>query len=316
MRTLRESLARVAGVEQVSLSNTPPSSGSVSVTGFYFEGEDERNSKSTQVKLIDGNYTTLYGIGIVAGKNVEDNDTARGFLVNEELVRISGFENPEDILGKRMLMWGRTLPVVGVVKNFHTVSLRERIEPTVMMNSIDGYRTLSLKINPARLQNVIGQAKEKWEDAYPEHIFDYQFLDDQIREFYEGEQKMSAMLTVFTGVAIFIGCLGLFGLATFMANQKTKEVGVRKALGASVESIVFLFSKEYMRLILIGFLLASPAVWFLMNKWLENFAYKISIGPLVFLSALTLTFLVAILTVGYRSFKAAMVNPIKSLRYE
>ena len=117
-------------------------------------------------------------------------------------------------------------------------------------------------------------------------------------------------------MAIFIGCLGLFGLATFMANQKTKEIGVRKALGASVESIVFLFSKEFFILILIGFVLASPAVWFVMNKWLENFAYKISIGPLVFITGLAITLVVAILTVGYKSFRAAIVNPINSLRYE
>jgi ABC-type antimicrobial peptide transport system permease subunit len=117
-------------------------------------------------------------------------------------------------------------------------------------------------------------------------------------------------------MAIFIGCLGLFGLATFMANQKTKEIGVRKAMGASVESIVFLFSKEYVKLILIGFFLAAPVVWYVMNKWLEGFAYKITIGPTVFIFGLLVTLTVAILTVGYRSFKAAIVNPIKSLRYE
>jgi ABC-type antimicrobial peptide transport system permease subunit len=184
------------------------------------------------------------------------------------------------------------------------------------MNSIQGYQTLSIKIHPAQLQRVIAAVKAKWEAAYPDHIFDYQFLDDHIREFYEGEQKMSVLLTAFTTIAIFIGCLGLFGLATFMANQKTKEIGVRKAMGASVESIVFLFSKEYVKLIFIGFVLASPAVWFLMNKWLEGFAYKITIGPAVFISGLSLTLTIAILTVGYRSFKAAIVNPIKSLRYE
>ena len=175
---------------------------------------------------------------------------------------------------------------------------------------------MSIRLNQADLKHVINAIETKWGNAYPEHIFDYQFLDEHIREFHEGEQKMSVLLSVFTSMAIFIGCLGLFGLATFMANQKTKEIGVRKALGASVESIIFLFSKEYVKLIFIGFLLASPAVWFLMNKWLENFAYKISIGPLVFITGLALTLLVAILTVGYKSFRAAIVNPIKSLRYE
>ncbi|MEX2231667.1 MAG: FtsX-like permease family protein, partial [Cyclobacteriaceae bacterium] len=316
VRTLREQVGQLAGVESVSLSSTPPSSGSVSGTGFYFDGEAESDRKDTQVKQIDGNYISLYAIDLIAGANLEDNDTARGFLVNEELVRVSGLERPEEIIGKRIHMWGRNLPVVGVVRDFHTVSLRERIEPTVLMNNIEGYRTLSLKVNQAQLRQIIREVKTKWEYAYPEHIFDYEFLDEHIQEFYEGEQKMSIVLTVFTSMAIFIGCLGLFGLATFMANQKTKEIGVRKAMGASVESIVLLFSKEYLKLIFIGFLLASPAVWFLMNKWLETFAYKITIGPVVFVTGLALTLLIAILTVGYKSFKAAIVNPIKSLRYE
>lgn len=316
MRTLREEISRLAGVEYVSLSNTPPSSGSVNSSGFYFEGEEENQRRQAHIKQIDGNYVTLYDISLLAGSDLPDYDTAKGFLVNQTLVRLAGMQKPEEIIGKRMILWGKNLPVVGVVDDFHTVSLRDPIEPTVLMNDIQGYRTLSIRLNQAQLQHVISAVKSKWEAAYPEHIFDYRFLDDSIREFYEGEQKMSVVLTVFTFMAIFIGCLGLFGLATFMANQKTKEIGVRKALGASVESIIFLFSWEYVKLIFIGFLLASPAVWFLMNKWLENFAYKITIGPLIFVIGLALTLSVAILTVGYKSFKAAIVNPIHSLRYE
>jgi ABC-type antimicrobial peptide transport system permease subunit len=127
---------------------------------------------------------------------------------------------------------------------------------------------------------------------------------------------MSTLLTVFTSIAIFIGCLGLFGLATFMANQKTKEIGVRKVLGASVESIVFSFSKEYVKLIVIGFLLAAPAAWYVMNQWLNGFAYKIELGPTIFISGLSITFFIAVFTVGYRSYKAATVNPAQSLKSE
>jgi predicted permease len=316
VRTLRDEATNLPGVQAASLSSTPPSSGSVNGTGFYFEGEDESQRRDTQVKQADANYIALYDIKLVAGTNLQDFDTARGFLVNEQLVKISGLARPEDIIGKRMHMWGRNLPVVGVVRDFHTVSLKDPIEPTVLMNNMEGYRTLSLKIEQSRLKDIIADVKVKWEAAYPEEIFEYQFLDEQIREFYEGEQKMSVLLTVFTSMAIFIGCLGLFGLATFMANQRTKEIGVRKALGASVESIIILFSKEYVKLIFIGFLLASPLVWFLMNKWLAGFAYKITIGPAVFIAGLGATLAIAMATVGYKSFKAAIVNPIKSLRYE
>ena len=316
MRTLRDEVSRLAGVESVSLSSRPPSSGAVNSTGFYFEGEDESQRRDTHVKQVDGNFISLYDIQVVTGTNVEDYDTARGFLVNEELVRVSGFKDADEIIGKTMNLWGKNLPVVGVVKDFHTVSLRSKIEPVVMMNSLDGYRTLSVKVNQRQIKDLISKLEEKWEHAYPEHIFEYEFLDENIRQFYEGEQKMSVLLSVFTTMAIFIGCLGLFGLATFMANQKTKEIGVRKALGASVESIIILFSREYVKLILVGFLVAAPAVWFLMNKWLENFEYKITIGPMVFVGGFLVTLAIAVLTVGYRSFRAAIVNPIQSLRYE
>lgn len=316
IRTLRQEISALPGVESVSLGSAPPSSGAVNSTGFYFEGEDESQRRDTHIKQIDNNYLSLYEIEIVAGQNLGDYDTARGFLVNEELVRVAGFKNPEDIVGKTMLLWEKELPVVGVVKDFHTVSLRDRIEPIVLMNDVRGYRSLSIRVNQAQLKELIAGVEEKWERAYPEHIFDYTFLDETIRNFYEGEQKMSVLLSVFTSMAIFIGCLGLFGLATFMANQKTKEIGVRKALGASVESIIFLFSKEYIKLIFIGFMLAAPAVWFLMNKWLDNFEYKITIGPMVFMAGLMATLFIAVVTVGYKSFRAAIVNPIKSLRYE
>jgi ABC-type antimicrobial peptide transport system permease subunit len=316
MRTLRDEVSRLSGVENVSLSSTPPSSGSVNSTGFYFEGQAESERKGAQVKQIDGNYLSLYGIDLIAGNNLDDYDTARGFVVNEELVRVAGYQDPKEILGKNILLWGRNLTIIGVVKNFHTVSLHDQIEPTVMMNNIGGYRTLSMRVNYADIQELVTEVRTKWEAAYPENIFEYEFLDEQIREFYEGEQKMSVLLTIFTSMAIFIGCLGLFGLATFMANQKTKEIGVRKALGASVESIVLLFSREYVKLILAGFVLSAPAVWFIMNKWLENFAYKISIGPMVFIVGFLVTLMIAVVTVGYRSFKAAVVNPIQSLRYE
>ncbi len=316
MRTLREEVSRLAGIELASLSSTPPSSGSVSATGYYFEGEDVKDRKRTQVKQVDGNYLELYDLKLVAGSAIQDLDTATGFLVNEQLVKTSGVESAQDIVGRKIRMWGKTLPIVGVVKNFHTVSLRDPIEPTIMLNSISGYGTLSLKVNPAQMQDAIAQVKTKWEATYPDHIFNYEFLDEHIREFYEGEQRMSILLTIFTSMAIFIGCLGLFGLATFMANQKTKEIGVRKVLGASVESIVLLFTKEYVKLIVLGFVIAAPFAWLVMNQYLADFEYKVTIGYEVFLLGLGITLFIASLTVGYKSLRAAIINPVKALRYE
>ncbi len=314
MKTLREEVLRLNGVELASLNSAPPSSGSVQSTDFAMEGKDERYG--TQVKQVDGNYMDLFGLELVAGTNVLDLDTARGFIVNEKLADMVGYMNPQDMIGKNVKMWGKTLPVVGVVKNFNTMSLHEPIEATILLNRIRQYRSLAIKLSPVDFQEQIRQVQHKWEATYPEAIFSYKFMDEEIREFYDREEKMSTLLTVFTSIAILIGCLGLFGLATFMANQKTKEIGVRKVLGASVHSIVFLFSKEFIKLIVIGFALAAPLAWYVMNQWLNDFEYKIKLGPTIFIAGLGITFLIAIITVGYRSLSAATANPVNSLRSE
>jgi putative ABC transport system permease protein len=314
MRALRNDLMKVGGVEATSLASTPPSSGSVSNTDFQIEGSEEHYG--TQVKQVDGNYLDLYRLELLAGTGLSDADTAQSIVVNEKLMQVVGVTDPNEIIGKRIKVWGKNLPVSGVVKNFHTVSLQDPMEATLMLNRIRGYETLSIKLNPQSVQQSLEEVQKRWEQAYPEFIYSYKFLEDEIGEFYESETKMSVMLTVFTSMTIFIGCLGLFGLTVFMANQKTKEIGVRKVLGASVENILFLFSGEFVRLILVGFVLAAPVGWYFSTKYLEQFAYKISIGPSVFILGLGSTCLIAFVTVGYRSIKAAMINPATSLRSE
>ncbi len=316
MRTLANEISRLAGVEKYSLSNTPPSSGNVNGTGFILEGQSEDQRNDTQVKTVDGNYVDLFDLTILAGGNIEDLDTARGVLVNRRLAEISGFNDPKDIVGKRIRVWRRLLPVAGVIENFHTTSLSDEIEPTVLLNRIRNYQSLSLKINPQSFQATLPLVQNLWESTYPDHLFSYEFLDESIRGFYEGQERGSILLSMFTSLAIVIGCLGLFGLATFMINQKTKEIGVRKVLGASVEGIVFIFSKEYLKLIFLGFFLAAPLAWFVMSEWLNEFAYRINLNIWIFFAGLGVTLLIALVTVGYRSIKAAVANPVKSLRYE
>jgi ABC-type antimicrobial peptide transport system permease subunit len=196
------------------------------------------------------------------------------------------------------------------------MSLSQPIEPVVMFNRISNYGNLSVKLSGADFQETIATIQKKWEATYPNHIFSYEFLDEQIRSFYDGQRRISVLLTIFTSMAIFIGCLGLFGLATFMATQKTKEIGIRKILGASVNSIILKFSREFVLLIGLGFVLSAPAAWLLMREYLNQFAYRIELGPVIFLVGIGITLIIALLTVGYRSFKAATVNPVDSLRYE
>ncbi len=314
MKTLRNEVSNIPGVEAASLCNSAPSSGGVSGTSFSLVGKDEQFRN--QVKAIDDRYVDMFGLKLLSGQGLADSDTATGFLVNERLVHILGFTQPDEAVGKEIDMWGRKLPIKGVLKDFHTVSLHDPIEPTILLNRVRNYDELAVKLNTRDIQGVVEAIRHKWEAAYPNAIFNYEFLDQNIKEFYDRDRRMSVLLTIFTGLAIFIGCLGLFGLVTFMANQMTKEIGVRKVLGASVENIVFLFSREFVRLIAIGFLIAAPLSWYVMNHWLSGFAYRIEIGPLTFILGLVLTFLVAIITVGYRSFRAATVNPVDSLRSE
>ncbi len=316
MRALKNEIDRLSGIELSSLCYTPPASGSVSGTGFLVEGETDDKMKETQIKPADENYIELFDLKIIAGENIADGDTATGFVVNRKLAEVAGFNDPRDLIGKKIRVSRKMLPVVGVVENFHTTSLRNNIEPTVMMNRIRSYGTLSVQVNPLSIQAVIPEIKKHWEETYPNHLFEYSFMDASIQEFYESEQNISVLLSIFTSLAIFIGCLGLFGLATFTINQKTKEIGVRKVLGASVEGIVFIFSKEYLKLILFGFLLAAPLAWFVMSEWLNEFAYRINLNIWIFFAGLGVTLLIALVTVGYRSLKAATANPVKFLRYE
>lgn len=313
MRTLKNQVAALSGVEDVSLNASAPSSGNVSGTNFRIDGKDE--DFRTQVKQIDGDYVGTFKLDLIAGENIKDLDTAQGFLVNKRLAEVAGY-TPEEIIGKQLSMWSKRLPVVGVVNNFHTVSLTEEIPPVVMMNRIRGYENMSVKLNASNMQSTIKEIQSYWENQYPEAIFSFEFLDEQIREFYDGQRKMSVLVGVFASMAILIGCLGLLGLATFMANQKTKEIGIRKVLGASVPSIFFIFSKEFVVLIIVGFVIAVPFAWYMTSQFLEQFQYRVDLGPWVFLAGIAITTLIAFITVGYRSLKAATINPVESLKCE
>jgi len=314
MRSLKNEILRLNGVENVSLNLAPPSHKSVTGTSFKIAGRD--NDFNTQIKQVDGDYLSLYKIKLVAGQPLDDLDTMTGFVVNEQLVKIAGYATNDEIIGQEIILWDHQLPVKGVVKNFNTQSLSDPIEAVVLFNYLDGFHSISIQLNPSDMQSTLAQVQAKWEAAYPEYIFSYEFLDEQIRNLYQGDRKSSIMLTIFSFIAIFIGCLGLFGLVTFMVNQKTKEIGVRKVLGASVQGIIILFSKEFVKLILIGFALAAPAVGFVMSKILEKSAYRIELGPMIFLTGFFAAIFIAFFTVGFRSIRAALVNPVDSLRAE
>lgn len=313
-RVLKNEILQLAGTESASLSFSPPSFKAVLGTSFTLA--DSTNEFKTQLKQVDGDYIDLYKINLIAGEKLLDSDSMTSVVVNEKLAQVAGFANSESLVGKEISMWGKRLLVRGVVRDFNTQSLSHALEPVILVNDINAYQHLSVKLNPLKIQETIQEIKSEWESLYPEYIFKYSFVDDQVRNLYNGERKTSTLISVFAFIAICIGCLGLLGLVMFMNNQKTKEVGIRKVLGASATSIVFLFTKEFGKLILIGFLLAAPISWFLMSMVLEEFAYKIDIGPSIFIKCLFVTFLISFITVGYLTLRAALANPVNSLRSE
>lgn len=314
MKTLRNEILHITGVENATLNNYPPSSGNALISDIKLANSDREYD--VQVKQIDENYLDVFKLLMLEGKNVADLDTISGFIINESLLHTAGYKKPEEVIGTTARLWGKSFPVVGVVKDFHTMSLHEPIGSTVLFNQAKGFRNLSMKIDLANAQTIIDQVKIKWETAYPNDVFEYKFLQEDIERFYRSEQKKSILLTLFSSVAIFIGCLGLLGLVAFMTHQKTKEVGVRKVLGATVASIVLMFSKEFTKLIIMGFVIAAPFAWILTNKFLSEFTYKVILSWEMFLAGFTITLIIAMATIAYKSFRAAIVNPVKSLRYE
>lgn len=310
-----ELLAR-SDVKQLSFSADPPSSDNSWGSNFAFDKMEDRDF-NVQLKQGDFNYANTFGLQLVAGKFYGASDTAREYVVNETLIKKCGIKNPQDAIGKMLRIGGRKpMPVTGVVKDFKQASLREEIQPIVIFPNKRWYQTAGIKLSSNNLAKSKDEIKTLWDKYFPEYVYNASFLDENINRFYANEQRISMMYKVYAIIAIFISCLGLYGLVSFMVVQKTKEVGIRKVLGASVQSIMYLFSKEFTILISIAFVLAAPAAWYLMNSWLKDFAYKIEIGVGVFVIAILASILIAWITVGYKSFRAAVANPVKSLRTE
>jgi ABC-type antimicrobial peptide transport system permease subunit len=202
---------------------------------------------------------------------------------------------------------------VGVVRDFHNWELGQAISPIALTTNAQDYRLCAVQLAPGHPAAALSQIRKVWESHYPDNFYSPQFMEDEMSEFLETETTLLRLVNTFAGIAIFIGCLGLYGLAAFMVTRKRKEVGIRKTLGASLPGILWLFGKEYARLIVIAFALAAPVAWWAMNAWLADYAYRVSIGVGVFAVALVATFLIATVTVGFQSVRAALANPVKSL---
>ncbi|MCQ6956594.1 ABC transporter permease [Mucilaginibacter aquariorum] len=318
MQSFKQQILQNPDVKSMSFASDAPSSDNNWGSNFYFNNSMKDINFTTFLKFADGDYFKTYGLKFVAGKEYDSNDTARQVVVNETFIHKLGIQKAEDAIGKTVKLGGgkRWLPITGVVKDFKTNSLRDAVKPIYIMTQKQYESQVAVKIQTKNLSKTTKDIQKLWESTYPEYAYNGYFLDENIARFYRQENQMALVYKIFSAIAIFISCLGLYGLVSFMAVQRTKEVGVRKVLGASVFSIVLLFSKEFMILIAISFVIAMPAAWYMMSGWLQNFAYRIPLTAGVFVLAIVSSIVIAWLTVGYKAVRAALVNPVKSLRSE
>lgn len=316
--SLYQQISQITGVKSVSLCYQPPASSSNNFTGIQYENRPAPEPWIMNDKPADAHYLETFELKLVAGRNLLASDSAREMVVNETFVKKLNLASPEDILNKMVKIGNLTkaVPVVGVVHDFHNWSLAEPIAPIAFTCHSPGYSTCAIRLDAGNPSPAITQIKKVWEQHFPDNYFEATFMDERMKDQLKTETMIMRLVSSFAGIAIFIGCLGLYGLAAFMVTQKRKEVGIRKTLGASISGILWLFGKEYTRLILIAFSLAAPLAWWIMNGWLKDYTYRISIGAGVFIGSLLATFGVAALTVGIQSIKAALANPVKSLRSE
>lgn len=313
---LKTKMLSVPGVTAASFCMTPPASWDMSYQPFYFNDEPEKKDFNIYLMAADTDYVKTFEIGMLAGRLPYANDTARELLVNETLVKKLGFTLPDEVLGKTILFDSVKLPIVGVMHDFSSQSLKEAIEPIALSTSLNARAILAVRINPSSMHTTMADMQRIFSAIYPTYIYDVHFVDEEVNQFYTSEVLASQLFTIAAALAIFISCLGLYGLVSFMAAQRTKEVGIRKVLGASVQSIVYLFSKEFTVLIGIAFLIAAPVGYYFMHQWLSGFYNHIKINWLVFAIAVFSSILVAWIAVGYKAIKAAIANPVKSLRTE
>lgn len=313
----KQKLLQVPGVKKVTFSSDVPSSDNNSATNFGFDHKPEPNF-NLFIKFGDEDYFDAFGLQFLAGTGFSASDTIKEVVVNETLVKKLGVANAEAMIGKDIMYGGRGKwkKVVGVVKDFKTNSLKEDVKPLAIASSRNRYGMMAVKMNSSNLANTKAAIENAWNQSFPEYAFTSNFLDENIARFYQQDTQLSLLYKIFAIIAIVISCLGLYGLVSFMAVQKTKEIGVRKVLGASMKNIIFLFSKEFTLLIIIGSLMAIPIAYYMMNEWLQNFVYRIRLTPFVFIIAILISLFIAWIAVGYKSVKAALADPVKSLRSE
>jgi putative ABC transport system permease protein len=319
MKTVKNQFSQIPGVKTVSVCQAAPASNQNNWnTSPKYDNRSEDEAFSVSVKSADDHYLPMFELKLVAGRNLFPSDTAKEFIVNETFGKKLGLKSSDELIGKMLSLNDGTIkgPIVGVIGDFHDRSFHQDINAVCIMSASDMYGSYAVKIDQNTLKPTLAALEKMWSTMHPNQVYEYEFLDEQIANFYQTEDLMLKLIQSFAAIAIFIGCLGLYGLVSFMAAQKTKEIGIRKVLGSSVGQILWIFAKEFSRLIVIAFVVATPIAYFAMNTWLKNFIFRVDLGSGIFISAILGTFFIAFITIGFKSIKAALMNPVKALRSE
>ncbi|HEY2726617.1 MAG TPA: FtsX-like permease family protein, partial [Parafilimonas sp.] len=330
LKLLSDKLAAIPSVRNFSFSLGAPITDDNISSGFNLREKNAFQKIDVAVKPTDENYLKTYGLQLAAGRWFTENDMhgidnaipdslkRYVFVINETAVKALGLSSAQDAIGKYVTLGINNIsaPVVGVVKDFNTASLHNTVKPVLMLEFPYFYHTAGINLSSNYSASALSAIEKAWTSVYPNQLFESNFLDEHIASLYKNEKRTQQLFNLFTILSILINVLGLVGLLSFMIEQKTKEIGVRKVLGASIIDISFILSKDFLRLIVIAFFIAAPIAWLLMNKWLQDFAYRTTISWWVFAVAVLSALVVTCIAVGFQTIKAAIANPVKSLRTE
>ena len=316
-QVIKGQLEQLPNVLATSMSSATPirRGWNTSIVKYNRDGEEIQTEVHT--RSVDTAYLRLYNIPLIAGRNLIPADTVKEVLINETYAKALGFEDAEGALGESIKFSGAERPIVGVIKDFHIQSFHSTIAPALLSGASRSFHGIGVKFAAGKpLSENIEEAKAIWASVLPDRAFRYYILDETVEKLYTTEMQTSKLVNTATGLAIFISCLGLFGLAFFTVTQRTKEIGIRKVLGASIAGIVSLLSKDFFKLVVVSILLATPLAWYFMGKWLDGFAYSVGLQWWIFILAGLVVMVVAFATMSIQSVKAALSNPVEALRNE
>ncbi|TKC01194.1 ABC transporter permease [Pedobacter cryotolerans] len=313
--SFKEKLLAVNGIKTISFNAGAPSSGSNNETSFTYNSSKSADFQIS-VKSGDEEYFKTFGLTILAGKAFTKSDTTKEFVVNETLLKKLNIMKPEDAIGKIMKIWGSSGPIVGVVKDFNNYSLHEAIAPIAIFSRKTRYSTVAIKLDTKEVASAMKNIESTFNSTFPDYVYESNFLDENLKGFYETEQIMGTLFKVFASVVIFISFIGLFGLISFVATQRTKEIAIRKVLGASNLELVKMLNSSFLWMVLIANLVAWPVAYIFVSNWLSTFQYRTELNVWPFVIAMIASMGITVITVSLRSYRAAKVNTIDALKYE